>query len=113
MSVQTNVFDPRPSEQQHPAPGTGQDGHPQTAQADAAAVALVPDDQVKHRHAGQKPHHDREGITQVPPEAGRAVGEKHGLRGPGPVQQSQNAIEATRSNRNFASEVDPEAHMVP
>ena len=47
VAVGADVFDPRPPELQHPAPGPGFHRHAQAAQAHAAAVALVPHDEVQ------------------------------------------------------------------
>src|ERR1035437_5970223 len=52
VSIDADVLGTRAAELQDAAPGAGCDGHSQTAQADPAAVALVPYDEVKG--AGEK-----------------------------------------------------------
>src|SRR5258708_3410212 len=61
VAIRTDVFHARPAQEQHATPGTGLDGHAQTAEAHAAAIPLVQDAEVNQpcRKEEQQAHYRR------------------------------------------------------
>src|SRR5271166_3294518 len=65
VAVQANVLRARLANQEHVRPGAGGYWHAQTAQTGAAAIALIPDDEMQHAETGQEIQQHCSGEAQV------------------------------------------------
>src|ERR1700761_4743517 len=65
MAIRANVLDLWTPELEHVRPGSGFDRHPQTPEARAAAVTLVPYRQVKESVGKQEPYADESRVRQI------------------------------------------------
>src|ERR1044072_8926127 len=112
MAVGADVLDARPPELEHSMPRPGLDRHPQAAQADTAAILLVPDGEPKAGIEKEENQQRDQRIPKAEPEARRKLfvaGVPNILRFPGQIQQRQQAVTDSSNPYHLAGKVRPVA----
>ena len=113
MAVGADVLDLRAAQLQRTAPGAGTDRHTQTAQADAAAVTLIPERRVHHAARKQEQQSHHQGIAQIvgkPRQHQHHVADDYARREP-EILESQKQTAGYRGDRDqLAHEIGPVTH---
>src|ERR1035438_4379910 len=110
VAVGTDGFDTRLAELQHIAPGAGLDEHAEPAEADPAAAALVPDDDIQGTGGEQEPSEQCQATEQVLGHAVEVCPSPLGRGWKRLSDQYQQTIERRSRHYYLAGEIGPIAH---